>query len=188
MLEIGSNKETYNWMVEFIGDMSEKGIVHDAVIPEDNIKTREIWTLREMILEATVKAGPSIGYDVSLNIKQFYDLVEKTREFCQKQNFFLLGYGHIGDYNLHINIVENDPKLNKANDFSRIQVFKKEVEKFIFDYIYSINGSISAEHGIGRQKIEYLHYSQSPININLMKDIKRTYDPNGILNPYKIVV
>lgn len=168
--------------------MSEKEIIEDAVIPEDNLKTREIWELRELILESTVKAGPSIGYDVSLSLDKFYYLVEKARAFCDKQNFYCLGYGHIGDYNLHINIIENDDKYRLNNDFSRIQKFKKEVEKEIFDYVSSIGGSISAEHGIGRQKAEYLHFSQTPINIGLMKSIKDAYDPNGILNPYKIVV
>ena len=174
-------------MIDFVSDLSEEEIVEDAIIPDDEGKTREIWEIREMILESTVKAGPSIGYDVSIPLDKFYELVEITREFCEKNEYFCLGYGHIGDYNLHINIVEKNEKFNKANDFSRIQVFKKEVEKIIFDYVQKHNGSISAEHGIGRQKAEYLHYSQTPINIDLMRAIKKAYDPAGILNPYKIV-
>lgn len=174
-------------MVDFVSDLSEKEIVEDAVLPEDEGRTREIWELREMILESVVKTGPSIGYDVSLPLDKFYDLVEKTREFSTQHKYFLGGYGHIGDYNLHINIVEDDEKCIKNNDFTRIQVFKKEVEKLIFDYIYKVRGSISAEHGIGRQKAEYLHLSQTPVNIELMRGIKKAYDPKGILNPYKII-
>eukprot|EP00340_Litonotus_pictus_P012884 CAMPEP_0170535800 /NCGR_PEP_ID=MMETSP0209-20121228/101796_1 /TAXON_ID=665100 ORGANISM="Litonotus pictus, Strain P1" /NCGR_SAMPLE_ID=MMETSP0209 /ASSEMBLY_ACC=CAM_ASM_000301 /LENGTH=494 /DNA_ID=CAMNT_0010837099 /DNA_START=258 /DNA_END=1743 /DNA_ORIENTATION=- len=219
LLEIGNHKENQEDMMNFIEQLSEEELLEDAVIPEDNTKTREIWELRESILESTVKAGPSVAYDVSLSLDKFYYLVEKIQEFSSKKNFFAHGYGHIvslsldkfyylvekiqefsskknffahgyghiGDYNLHINIVDMDPDFNKRNDFSRVQAFKKEVEKELFGYIHSINGSISAEHGIGRQKTKFLHYTQPQLNIDLMKSIKKTYDPNGILNPYKIL-
>lgn len=187
LLEIGDIKETYDSMVEFISDLSEKNVIENAVITEGNLKTRELWELRELILESSVKAGPSITYDVSLNLEKFYFLVEKVRKYCETHNLFTSGYGHIGDYNLHININENDKEKVKNNDFSRLLLLKNDIEKVIFDYIHSINGSVSAEHGIGRQKVKYLNLSQSQINIELMRSIKKTMDPNGILNPYKIV-
>ena len=66
--------------------------------------------------------------------------------------------------------------------------FKPQVEKVMFDYLKSVNGSVSAEHGIGIQKLKYLNITQSDENILMMKSIKRTIDPNGIMNPYKMFI
>ncbi|KAG8416580.1 D-lactate ferricytochrome c oxidoreductase [Metarhizium acridum] len=89
----------------------------------------------------------------------------------------VLGYGHMGDSNLHLNIA--------------IRRYDKEVEKvlepYVYEWIEKRQGSISAEHGLGLAKKNYIGYSRNETMIGLMKQIKTLYDPNGIMNPYKYI-
>lgn len=88
------------------------------------------------------------------------------------------GYGHIGDSNLHLNI--------SCPEFTQ-EIYHK-VEPFVYEYTSNLKGSVSAEHGIGFLKKKYTKYSKSPEALALMKDLKATMDPNGILNPYKVLL
>lgn len=97
---------------------------------------------------------------------------------------YTVGYGHIGDCNLHLNVVIRD--LNTADEV------RNRLEPFIFEYVNKVAGSISAEHGIGLYKRDKLHYSRSETQIKYMvrsrqRLIKAELDPLGILNPYKVV-
>ena len=87
------------------------------------------------------------------------------------------GYGHLGDNNLHLNVVTSDyyPEVTKR------------LEPYIFEWTRHHNGSVSAEHGLGFKKRNAIKYSQSPAAVSLMKRLKTLYDPNGILNPYKVL-
>lgn len=89
----------------------------------------------------------------------------------------VIGYGHIGDGNLHLNISakQYDPNLTDA------------IEPFVYEYTSSLKGSISAEHGLGLVKAQYIEFSKSHAMVECMKRIKKTMDPNGILNPYKVL-
>lgn len=87
------------------------------------------------------------------------------------------GYGHIGDSNIHLNV--------SVKDFS--QDVLKKIEPFVYEYTSNLKGSVSAEHGIGFRKPKYVHYSKTPEAISMMADIKKMMDPNGILNPYKVI-
>lgn len=87
-----------------------------------------------------------------------------------------LGYGHIGDGNLHLNV--------------SVRKYSPEIETILEPFVYewiAKNGSISAEHGLGFQKKNYIGYSKNEIEVKLIKEIKQHYDPNGIMNPYKYV-
>ncbi|KAJ2516403.1 D-lactate ferricytochrome c oxidoreductase, partial [Coemansia sp. RSA 1939] len=87
------------------------------------------------------------------------------------------GYGHIGDGNLHLNIVTDrfDDRVTRI------------FEPYVYEWVASHRGSISAEHGVGLMKRDYLSYSKPPAMIDYMKRIKALFDPNGILNPYKVL-
>ncbi len=90
-----------------------------------------------------------------------------------------VGYGHIGDSNIHINVtVPNKEDIDTVMDL---------LEPYIYEYLHSVQGSISAEHGIGLMKPSKLHYSKSDEMIDYMKRIKKVFDPEGILNPYKVI-
>jgi len=87
----------------------------------------------------------------------------------------VVAYGHVGDGNLHLNITAKsyDPEVTNL------------IEPYIYEWTEQHNGSISAEHGLGLMKANYLCYSKSPSMISIMKQIKQSIDPNGIMNPYK---
>ena len=94
----------------------------------------------------------------------------------------MIGHGHIGDGNLHLNCT--------IKGFDNRQLLKKltqKLEPYVFNYIRDKNGSISAEHGVGQQKPDYLEFSKTPEMIEYMCHIKKVFDPNGILNPYKVL-
>lgn len=87
------------------------------------------------------------------------------------------GYGHLGDGNIHLNITSE--KFDKS--------LHNKIEPFVYEWVAKHNGSISAEHGIGFKKRDYLHYSKPNEAIAIMSEIKKLFDPKGILNPYKVL-
>ena len=96
-------------------------------------------------------------------------------------DFEIVWFGHIGDGNLHLNILKPE-SLSKDEFFARCAT----VNKWVFEIVQKYNGSISAEHGVGMTKRDYLSYSRSEAEIALMKAVKQVFDPNGIMNPGKI--
>lgn len=89
------------------------------------------------------------------------------------------GYGHLGDSNLHLNVTNLSGRDDRLLD---------ALEPWVFEWVAQRKGSISAEHGIGQCKPHYLHYSKPPSAVALMKKLKATLDPRGILNPYKVLI
>lgn len=92
------------------------------------------------------------------------------------------GYGHIADGNVHLNI-----GIPGFDNHALLEKLSNVVDPFIFKYVKDVRGSVSAEHGIGLQKTKYLSYSKSPELIQYMQQIKKVFDPNGIMNPYKVI-
>lgn len=140
---------------------------------------------------ACVKYGYCLKYDVSLYTKDFYKIVEETRnlvknssEFSEteKEQVLTTGYGHIGDGNLHLNV-----SIPGYEDQALQQKLNNIVEPFIMEFVKNAKGSVSAEHGIGYQKASFLDYSKSKQMIDYMQKIKDVFDPHGIMNPYKVL-
>ena len=96
-------------------------------------------------------------------------------------DFEVVWYGHIGDGNVHLNILKPDDLGQEE-----FQQTCTEVSKWVFEIVQRYGGSVSAEHGVGLLKKEYLQYSRSPLEIELMRHIKSAFDPVGIMNPGKI--
>ena len=111
-------------------------------------------------------------------------LIANSTEFSQSEKEQILpnGHGHVGDGNLHLNVV-----LPGYEDKSLQERAKAVIEPFVMDYVRRVNGSVSAEHGIGQQKPGFLHYSKSHAMIQTMATLKSALDPNHILNPYKML-
>lgn len=133
--------------------------------------------MRELIANGLVKDGHCFKYDLSIPLSHFYDIVPVLQERVGHLAKRVCGFGHIGDSNLHLNIT--------CDKFT--QELYKCIEPFVFEYTAKLNGSISAEHGIGFLKSQYLNFSKKPEAIQLMKQMKLLLDPNGILNPYKVL-
>lgn len=160
----------------------EQGQVGDGVLAQSPQQNKALWRLREDISEATSHYTPYKN-DVSVRISKVTDFLTQTQDLLKKSypDFKVIWFGHIGDGNLHINILK--PKNMAPTEF----VDKcQSVNLMLFELIKSFHGSISAEHGVGLLKKPYLAFSKSPQEIQIMKQIKAVFDPDGILNPGKI--
>jgi len=160
----------------FLEGTMEEGSVVDGVIAQDASQGAAIWQLRETIAEALKKAGAVYKYDVSIPVPVLYDLVEDMRARMKHAGeVSVLGYGHLGDGNLHLNV--------SAPEYSAELLGR--IEPFIYEWTSEQQGSISAEHGLGLMKANCIHYSKSKEAVDMMHAIKGVFDPTGIMNPYK---
>lgn len=154
----------------------ERGLVSDGVLAQDINQLSSIWHIREGIPEALMKAGAVFKYDLSLPLEKMYDLVLDMRVRLDP-SVDVVAYGHLGDGNLHLNI--SSPKYDDA--------ILAQIEPFVYEWTSKNGGSISAEHGVGLMKANKIFYSKSLETVQLMASIKKQLDPNGILNPYKVL-
>jgi len=161
----------------------ETPVVEDGVVAQDSVQAKAIWRLREGISDAMTTAGYVYKYDVSLPLPRMYELVEATRVRLEAEGYGgtakAAGYGHLGDANLHLNVTSLVGRDDKLLDL---------LEPWVFEWVAAAKGSISAEHGVGQCKPEYLHLSKADSAVTLMKQLKVLLDPKGILNPYKVLV
>lgn len=123
--------------------------------------------------------GAVYKYDLSLPITQMYGLVTLMRDRLVGEDLLVVGYGHLGDGNLHLNVSSSDPS-------HKTEVLE-QIEPFVYEWTSNRRGSISAEHGLGQMKSECIGYSKPGTAIKMMGDIKRLLDPHMILNPYKVL-
>lgn len=166
----------------FLEHIMSEGVVADGVLAQDETQFQSIWRWREGITEALSHLGGTYKYDVSIPLPELYQLVDDCRERLTKLGFVgddesypvraVVGYGHMGDSNLHLNIA--------------VRQYSKEVEKaiepWVYEWIQKRNGSISAEHGLGLAKKEFIGYSQNDTMVKLMKQLKALYDPVSFLH------
>ncbi|XP_059618866.1 D-2-hydroxyglutarate dehydrogenase, mitochondrial [Phlebotomus argentipes] len=162
---------------DFLNCAMDSGIVLDGTTTNDSKKMKDIWFLRERIAPGIIQDGFCFKYDISLPLKQFYDIIPAVKKRVGRLATRVCGYGHIGDSNLHLNV--------SCPEFT--QEIYKLLEPFVYEFTSDLKGSISAEHGIGFLKPSYLKYSKSPEALDLMREMKAVLDPNGILNPYKVL-
>ncbi|CAA0839247.1 D-2-hydroxyglutarate dehydrogenase-mitochondrial [Striga hermonthica] len=160
----------------FLLQCMESGLLKDGVIAQDVNQASSFWRIREGISEALLKAGAVYKYDLSLPPEKMYDLVEEMRgQLGNEAN--VVAYGHLGDGNLHLNISAQQYDDNLLS----------KIEPFVYEWTSKQRGSISAEHGLGLVKADKIHYSKSAETVQVMASIKKLLDPNGILNPYKVL-
>lgn len=161
----------------------EEGVVMDGVLSQSKQQAEELWALRERISE-TIAVYTPYKNDISVKVSQVPSLIQEIDALVQAAypEFEIVWYGHIGDGNMHLNILK--PASWQKQDF-----FKecKRVSEFVFEVIEKYQGSISAEHGLGLLKKDFLHYTRSADEITYMKAMKKVFDPNGIMNPGKVI-
>lgn len=160
----------------------EQGWVLDGVMSQSEQQLENLWKLREYISE-TIAHWTPYKNDISVTVGQVPAFLRDIDEIVAKNypDFEVVWFGHIGDGNLHLNILKPD-NLSKDEFFAQCAV----VNQWVFETVQKYNGSISAEHGVGMTKRDYLHYSRSTEEIAYMQAIKAVFDPNGIMNPGKI--
>ncbi len=139
------------------------------------------WEVRESCNPIIKSKGFNYKYDVSLPLSDYYGIAKEMRERLSKVNVDVVNWGHVIDGNLHLNIIT-------PGQFEIDHEVKKLVEPFIFESVVKRGGSISAEHGLGQCKNNYLGiYAKDEASVAVMKSLKASFDPNGILNPGKFL-
>ncbi|MDD2049659.1 FAD-binding oxidoreductase [Pseudomonas putida] len=177
-----SNEEVANAALATFEHCVEQGWVLDGVMSQSEQQLQNLWKLREYISE-TISHWTPYKNDISVTVSKVPAFLRDIDAIVAENypDFEVVWYGHIGDGNLHLNIL-------KPDDLSKDEFFAKcaTVNKWVFEIVQKYNGSISAEHGVGMTKRDYLTYSRSPVEIQYMKAVKAVFDPNGIMNPGKI--
>jgi FAD/FMN-containing dehydrogenase len=160
----------------------EQGWVVDGVLSQSTAQARKLWRLREDISE-TISRWTPYKNDLSVVVSRVPEFLSDVDAVVTAAypDFEIIWYGHIGDGNVHLNILKPD---DLAMD--EFQHCCGEVSKQVFRVVRRYRGSVSAEHGVGLLKKDYLGYSRSVEEVSLMKQVKRVFDPKGIMNPGKI--
>ena len=163
-------------------DCMEQGWVVDGVMSQSLAQAEELWKLREYISE-TISVFTPYKNDVSVLISHVPEFIAEIDHIVSSNypDFEVCWFGHIGDGNLHLNILKPE-NMSKDDFFSECQV----VNKHVFETVQRYGGSVSAEHGVGMTKKPYLHYSRSETEIEYLKEVKKVFDPNNIMNRGKI--
>ena len=171
-------------MEEALGSALEDGLVLDAALSRNERERAALWKIRESIPEAQRVDGANIKHDISVTITALPDFVERAAAWIQTNvpDGRLVCYGHVGDGNLHFNLNQT-PGSDRNTFLAREPVIKRAVH----DLVREFGGSFSAEHGIGRLKVEELEHYASPVELDLMRAVKHALDPNGVLNPGKVL-
>jgi D-lactate dehydrogenase (cytochrome) len=169
---------------EALASALEDGLVLDAALARSEREREALWKLRETIPEAQRLDGASLKHDISIAVSALPSFVERASQWVHENvpDGRLVAYGHVGDGNLHFN-------LNQAIGSDRNIFLAREasIKRAIHDLVREFGGSFSAEHGIGRLKVAELERYASPVELDLMRAVKRAFDPNGVLNPGKVL-
>ena len=160
----------------------EQGWVADGAISQSDAQAQQIWRLREGITEAVARYRPYKN-DVSVRISAMPAFLAQTQALLGEAypQFEVVWFGHIGDGNLHINVLKPD-----ATADAEFVAQCEQVTKLLAQALQAHGGSISAEHGIGLVKKPYLGSTRSDAEVALMRGVRRVFDPAGILNPGKL--
>ncbi len=160
----------------------EAGWVLDGVISQSETQANNLWQLREGISESIAPRTPYKN-DISVVVSKVPQFLREIDAVVTEHypDFEIIWFGHIGDGNLHLNILKPE-SMENAEFFEKCQ----QVNKWVFDIVQKHAGSVSAEHGVGLVKKDYLGVTRSQADIALMRGIKRVFDPNGVMNPGKI--
>ncbi|MGB6008140.1 FAD-binding oxidoreductase, partial [Castellaniella sp.] len=167
-----------------IGEAIEAGCVQDAVIAESMAQSHALWHLRESIPLAEKESGKSIKHDVSIPVSRMAEFVVGTNAALQAAfpGIRHVIFGHLGDGNLHYNVA-------RGADWAEGQLLARQddVYALVHHRVHAVGGSISAEHGVGQLKRDALPEFKDPVEMALMHRIKAALDPQGIMNPGKVL-
>jgi FAD/FMN-containing dehydrogenase len=169
---------------DLLADAFETGLVLDAATASSEAQRTALWRLRESIAEAERAEGASIKHDVSVPVSDMPAFITTARAEVERAlpEIRVIAFGHIGDGNVHFNLcqpkgADREAFLKRWPEFNRI----------VHDVVMTFRGSISAEHGIGQLKRDELQHYKSSTDIALMRALKQTLDPKGIMNPGKVI-
>ncbi|PIT76598.1 hydroxyacid dehydrogenase [Limnohabitans sp. B9-3] len=163
----------------------EDGCVTDAVVAESLSQARNLWHIRESITLAQAEEGLNIKHDISLPVSAIPAFVASTDALLTREieGVRIVNFGHLGDGNLHYNV--QSPKGSDNKLF--LQTQEDRVNTLVYEAVTALGGSISAEHGVGSLKVDSLPHYKDPVALALMRQVKQALDPQGLLNPGRVV-
>ncbi|MCX7675604.1 MAG: FAD-binding oxidoreductase, partial [Bdellovibrionaceae bacterium] len=163
--------------------LMEQGLVQDVTLAQSSEQAKQLWAYRERISESLAPYKPYKN-DISVRISQVPDFLKDLDTIIKQhyQGFDVVWFGHIGDGNLHSNIVKPD-LLSPEEFYQKAQAIDGQIMQLVHRY----GGSVSAEHGIGLIKKPFLHLSKSREEIEALRTLKSFFDPDGVMNPGKVL-
>ncbi|GEO41649.1 D-2-hydroxyacid dehydrogenase [Skermanella aerolata] len=184
-LSTGTGGDAFRETIEAaLGEAMEAGLVQDATLASSEAQAKQLWFIREAIVEAQKYEGGSIKHDISIPVSCVGSFIAQATEAVERTipGARPVPFGHVGDGNIHFNV--NQPV--DADTEAYLAQWDK-LNEVVHDIVLSMDGSISAEHGIGTFKREELQRVKSPVELDLMRRIKATLDPQGLMNPGKVL-
>ena len=197
---MGSNSEhDSDKMSTFLDRAMNEGLVTDGALSHTTTQVRDMWSVREGCNPAVRDFGSwyNYKYDLSLPPHKYYSIVEEVRERLLPLNSGAVcaNWGHVADGNLHLNVAlprSYNDDIDDDDDYddrkaTTIDAVRKVLEPFVYQFTYDCGGSISAEHGLGREKNRYVgSYTRGgTLGLDIMRSVKESFDPRGIMNPGK---
>ncbi len=161
-----------------------RGLIQDGVVAASEAQRKALWALRENPTEAMAREGVVLRHDISVPVARVPDLIERAAAELERAlpGVRILPFGHVGDGNVHYNLL---PPQAMAGE--KFYARRDEIQGLVLDVVEALGGSISAEHGIGRAKRAELARRKSPIELAVMRALKASLDPKGILNPGAVI-
>jgi FAD/FMN-containing dehydrogenase len=155
--------------------LAEQGALRDAALAQSGEQSRELWRIRETIPEAQFT---NVKHDVSVPVSRIAEFIDQAGHSLRERfgEIAIYCFGHVGDGNLHYN-VGSEALMGRREEVSRV----------VYDALGAFGGSISAEHGLGQLKREEIRRHKHPLELELMRSLKRTLDPRGLMNPGKLL-
>ncbi|HVM81650.1 MAG TPA: FAD-binding oxidoreductase [Stellaceae bacterium] len=174
----------------FLGEMIEAGLIEDGAVAASAQQGMQLWRIREGMVEAQKQEGGSIKHDVSVAVSRVADCIERLVAAVEARvpGCRPLAFGHVGDGNIHFNVSEParaDYKADRAPT-AAFMARRREMNEIVHGIVREMNGSISAEHGIGILKRDELPRFKPAVALDLMRTVKRALDPDNLMNPGKI--
>jgi FAD/FMN-containing dehydrogenase len=187
LLEVSSGRSADDaraTIEDILAEGFEAGVVSDAAVAGSIAQANDFWRLREGISEAQKPEGASIKHDISVPVALIPQFIHRAAEAVERvsRGARVICFGHMGDGNLHYNVTRP-----AGEDNERYLSLYKAMNTAVHDIVRDLDGSISAEHGIGRLKRDELAATAPPFALDLMRRVKAAFDPAGIMNPNKVI-
>lgn len=166
-------------LTDLFEDALNAGLTDDGLVSQSEAQRADFWAIREMIPEANRRVGSISSHDISIPIASIPEFFRKANSRLEKLgNFRINGFGHLGDGNLHYNAFPLKGRVR--GDYEDL---RDEIKYCVHDLVHEMGGSVSAEHGVGRMKVDDMEHYGDPGLLLAMRAIKAALDPKGIMNP-----
>jgi FAD/FMN-containing dehydrogenase len=175
LADSGSDEALAKLVEQALADAVDSGLASDAVVAKSRSESARLWAIRETVPEAQFA---NVKHDVSVPVSKVPELIGSAGAALESAipGVAIYAFGHIGDGNIHYNV--GDEKLLAR---------RPEVNRIVYDAVDALGGSISAEHGLGQLKREEIRRYKGALELELMRALKRALDPQGLMNPGKVL-